>query len=229
MWISVSGFDLSQLTCVATMHALYWNWIKAGCAHKARYAWLENRKIKLWRRWVYSDGEGGTFEAANSLANAIKIMFLHRAGLGVWRRAFWVPVGVSRSKCEQHLYRCCVIFIALLHLLGGISFSVNNQVNCIQTLSGTPANFFIVTLTQAIFFPLFPTPPLQKKTLFPFSSPTWTHGSCSAPKLSMKEGFMVPWRKSDRAVCSNGCSSQEVAMLSYIPLLSGKTWPYSSR
>lgn len=56
------------------------------------------------------------------------------------------------------MYRCCVIFIALLHLLGGISFSVNNQVNCTQTLSGTPANFFIVTLTQA-------TPPPAKKTL----------------------------------------------------------------
>lgn len=86
--------------------------------------------------------------------------FSSQGRLGLWRRAFWVPVGVRRSKCEQHLYRCCVIFIALLHLLGGISFSVNNQVNCTQTLPGTPANFFIVTLTQAIFFPP-PPPPLS--------------------------------------------------------------------
>lgn len=169
MWICVSGFDLSQLTCGATMRALYWNRIKAGCAHKARYAWLENGKIKLWRRWVWSDGEGGTFEAANSLANAIKIIFLHRAGLGVWRRAFWVPVGVRRSKCEQHLYRCCVIFIALLHLLGGISFSVNNQVNCTQTLSGTPANFFYCYANSSNFFSPFPNPPIaKKKPLSPF-------------------------------------------------------------
>lgn len=64
-------------------------------------------------------------------------------------RAPWVSVGVRRSKCQQHLYRCCTIFIALLHLLGGISSCVNSKVNCTQARPGTPANLFIVSLTQA--------------------------------------------------------------------------------
>lgn len=85
-------------------------------------------------------------EQGRSVGVTIKGSFLLRSGAGLWRLAFWVPVGVRRSKCEQHLYRCCVIFIALLHLLGGISFSVNNQVNCTQTCSGTPANFFFLLL-----------------------------------------------------------------------------------
>lgn len=88
----------------------------------------------------------------------------------LWRRAFWVPVGVGRSKCEQHLYRCCVIFIALLHLLGGISFSVNNQVNCTQTRSGTPANFFYCYANSSNFFlPSLPTP---SQNLFPLPHPS---------------------------------------------------------
>lgn len=135
--------------------------------------------------------------------------------MGLWRRAFWVPGGVRRSKCEQHLYRCCVIFIALLHLLGGISFSVNNQVNCTQTLSGTPANFFIVTLTQA-----FPPPPTQSQktpSLSLIHLNPWVQLHPKTLPASMTEGFMVPRRESGRVVCSNGFTSQEVAMLSYIP------------
>lgn len=34
----------------------------------------------------------------------------------------------------------------------------------------------------------------------------------------MTEGFMVPRRESGRVVCSNGFTSQEAEMLSYIPL-----------
>lgn len=47
---------------------------------------------------------------------------------------------------------------------------------------------------------------------------------------STKEGFMVPRRESGRAVCSNDFTSQEVAVLTYIPRLqSGRaTPPFSS-
>lgn len=71
--------------------------------------------------------------------------------------------GVRRSKHKQHLYRCPVIFIALLHLLGGISLSVNNQVNYTQTGSGTPANFFYCYANSSNFF--FFTSPKKKKNL----------------------------------------------------------------
>lgn len=112
--------------------------------------------------------------------------------VGLWRRAFWVPVGVRRSKCEQHLYRCRVIFIALLHLLGGISFSVNNQVNYTQTRSGTPANFFIVTLTQAIFFsPHLPHHQKKKKTFLHLPNPISTASPPEPSPSSGKEGFMA--------------------------------------
>lgn len=100
------------------------------------------------------------------------------------------------------MYRCCVIFIALLHLLGGISFSVNNQVNCTQTRSGTPANFFIVTLSQAIFFSPHPPPP---KKLYFFLHPPNPMSPASPPQTlpaSVKEGFMVPRKESGRVVCS---------------------------
>lgn len=107
--------------------------------------------------------------------------FSSQGRVALWRQAFWVPIGVRRSKCEQHLYRCCVIFIALLHLLGGISFSVNNQVNCTQTRLGTPANFFIVTLTQAIF-PPHPHPPPQKD--LPSLHPPNLLSPASPPELS---------------------------------------------
>lgn len=141
--------------------------------------------------------------------------------MGLWRRAFWVPVGVRRSKCEQHLYRCCVIFIALLHLLGGISFSVNNQVNCTQTLSGTPANFFYCYANSSNFFPLLAPPPHHKKnpSLFFIHLNPWVQLYAKTLPASMKEGFMVPRRESGRAVCSNGFTSHKVAMLSYIPRL----------
>jgi len=122
--------------------------------------WMEgNGNIKRGEG-IHTEGGGGKFKSAqDGHANTIKGTFF---SLGRWRWAFWVPVGVRGSKCEQHLYRCCVIFIALLHLLGGISLSVNNQVNCTQTRSGTPANFFIVTLTQAIFLSS-PSHPSEKK------------------------------------------------------------------
>lgn len=127
-------------------------------------------------------------EQGRSVGVTIKGSFLLRSGAGLWRLAFWVPVGVRRSKCEQHLYRCCVIFIALLHLLGGISFSVNNQVNCTQTCSGTPANFFffIVTLTQAIFLSLTPPapPPTQKKPCSFLHLPS-PMSPATPPKLSL--------------------------------------------
>lgn len=158
-----------------------------------------------------------------SLKALSRALFFSQGRVGLWRRAFWVPVGVRRSKCEQHLYRCCVIFIALLHLLGGISFSVNNQVNCTQTRSGTPANFFIVTLTQAIFLPPPPPPPppITKKP-YPFLHPATPTSPASPPKTlpaSVKEGFMVPRRESGRAACSNGFTSREVTVLGCTALL----------
>lgn len=132
------------------------------------------------------------------------------------RRAFWVPVGVRRSKREQHLYRCCVIFIALLHLLGGISFSVNNQVNCIQTCSGTRANFFYCYANSSDH-PLHPSTKNTQSFLHPHNPMT----PASPPKTlpaSVKKGFMVPRRESGRAVCGNGFTSQETDMLGCTPL-----------
>lgn len=106
--------------------------------------------------------------------------FPSQGPVDLWRQAFWVPVGVGRSKCEQHLYRCCVIFIALLHLLGGISFSVNNQVNCTQTRSGTPANFFYCYANSSNFFSS-SQPPITKS--FPFTPSILSHESSFTPKL----------------------------------------------
>lgn len=115
-------------------------------------------------------------------------LFASQGPVDLWRRAFWVPVGVGRSKCEQHLYRCCVIFIALLHLLGGISFSVNNQVNCTQTRSGTPANFFYCYANSSNFFlPSLPTPITKS---FPFTPSISSHESSFTPKL-----FLPPQRR----------------------------------
>lgn len=119
------------------------------------------------------------------------------------------------------MYRCCVIFIALLHLLGGISFSVNNQVNCTQTRSGTPANFFIVTLTQAIFLP---TPTRHHKKPSSFLHLPSPMSPASAPPESfpcLREGGIYRSEKGEwhGVVCSNGFTSQEVAMLGYAPLL----------
>lgn len=117
---------------------------------------------------------------------------------------------------KQHLYRCCVIFIALLHLLGGISFSVNNQVNCTQTRSGTTANFFIVTLTQATH-----PPPITKKKSFPFLHALKAE-SPALPKNSLWR--RVPQRESGRAVCRKGLTSQKIAMLNYIAPIQHNKW-----
>lgn len=166
---------------------------------KAWYgSWLSVREVGMVWKWKDKALEdmGMVRKRRWNIWRCYQDHFSSQGWVALWRRAFWVPIGVRRSKWEQHLYRCCVIFIALLHLLGGISFSVNNQVNCTQTRSGTTANFFIVRLTQTTH----PPPHYKKKKKNPSLFSIHFKPRVQLSPKTLYEGGFLKGREAERWV-----------------------------